>query len=171
MRGSHVCARWKALLLTCPHLLMNMFSPSARKDTTLQPLFHARGYVKHNFLAGPLSPPSLTRGQMGLHDIRIQFNTEPGLVGYLDVSVLDIRLVELEHLIHPATLAGNGLQGYVVANGGCPLSGRIRVNLGTGIMVGHRQPEQGRHVGDTLGFQKAAGIAQVRVQDVRSPGR
>lgn len=80
--------------------------PKARVCPPPVPSFAKRINVP---MANPLTPPALAWGQVSLHHIRIQFDAEAGLFGYFDESILDVRPVEQQHLIHPATLARDGL--------------------------------------------------------------
>ena len=103
---------------------------------------------------------------MSSHHVRIQLDAQPRFIVHLDEAALDVRAVESKHLVHPPALAGDRLQSYVVADGGRELDGGVGVNLAACVVVAHRQPVYVRQIGDPLGFQKPAGVPQIRVYDV-----
>src|SRR5579859_4743246 len=52
-----------------------------------------------------LSPPALSLRQMGLHNVRVQLDAKARLLRYLDKSVLNVRTLVYEDLIHPSAYA------------------------------------------------------------------
>src|SRR5215470_10081624 len=82
-------------------------------------------------------PPLLALGEVGFDDVRIQFDAESRLIGYLHEAILNVRAVEQQHLIHPAALSGDSFARDVIANRCRPLTRRIREHLAPGIVVRH----------------------------------
>src|SRR5207247_9869672 len=92
------------------------------------------------------APPALAWGQVGLYYVGIQLDAESGFIRQANESVLNVRLVEDEHLVHPVALAGDGLASHVVADGSRPVDGGPGVDLAAGVVIRHRQREYLGHV-------------------------
>src|SRR5437867_3552900 len=94
-----------------------------------------------------LSPPRFARPEVCADDIRIQLDSESGLVRHGDEAVFYIWSVKEQHLVHPAALAGDGFERDVIADRRGPLHRGVCVDLTAGVVVRHRQSEDVRHVG------------------------
>src|SRR5712691_3812969 len=89
------------------------------------------------FRNSDLAPPAFTSRQVSFHHILVQFDADSGLVAHRNEAALDIRLIEQEQLVGPATLSGHRFAGDVIADGGCPLASGIREYLAPRVMSGH----------------------------------
>ena len=107
---------------------------------------------------------------MRFHDIGIEIHAQPRFIVDVNKSALDIGPVEHQQLIHPSALSGDGLACHIIADRARPLARRPGMQLAAGIVIAHRQSEYIGHIGDAFGFKESAAVAQIRIQNIRSPG-
>src|SRR5258708_339472 len=105
--------------------------------------------------------PAFAFGEVGFGNGGVDVDTEAGLVVDADEAVLNIGAVEEQEVVHPAALTGDGFAGHEVADGSGPLAGGPGIQLAAGVVGGHRQAENGGHIGDPLGLEKTAPVAQI----------
>src|ERR1700678_1601616 len=103
-----------------------------------------------------LSPPVFALCQMSFYHVRVQLRAEAWLVDDTDMPVFDIRTIQQQHLVHPATHAGDGFTGNIVADRRRPLTISPSMQLTPGVVRRHRQSKCISHICDAFRLQETA---------------
>ena len=120
----------------------------------------------HLLTATILVPVRFALCEVGFHDVRVQFETETGPVGGLDVTILDDAILMDDDVVHPVPVTQHRLRCQKITDRAGPVRRRDGMDKAAGIVRCHRQREHLGQVGDPLGLQESSRVAQVRMEDV-----